>query len=150
LQKSPYIYAENEVNDWFRRIATEAGTVWEQDEVVDEANNARVAKQLIVTQPFDTARKVVVGVFTFWYEMTYLSTSLVPGVLALAAWALAIVGFKRAGPAKQPVWLLLLPILIMNALVAVLIPLGRYSAPILPCLMVLAAHGVDTMLTPRQ
>src|SRR5262249_11458345 len=62
LQKSPYIYAENEVNDWFRRIATEAGTVWEQDEVVDEANNARVAKQLILTQPVATVRKVVVGV----------------------------------------------------------------------------------------
>jgi hypothetical protein len=150
LQKSPYIYAENEVNDWFRRIASEAGSVWEQDEVVDEANNARVAKQLIVTRPADTVRKIVVGIFTFWYEMTYLSTSLVPGVLALGAWVCAIVGFRRGRDAEQPVWLLLLPILIMNALVAVLIPLGRYSAPILPCLMVLAAHGVDTMATPRQ
>jgi 4-amino-4-deoxy-L-arabinose transferase-like glycosyltransferase len=149
LQKSPYIYAENEVNDWFRRIAREAGTVWEQDEVVDEANNARVAKQLILTQPADTVRKIVVGIFTFWYEMTYLTNSLIPGVLALAAWACALVGFRRGVRAEQPVWLLLLPILIMNALVAVLIPLGRYSAPILPCLMVLAAHGVDTMLTPR-
>jgi hypothetical protein len=30
--------------------------------------------------------------------------------------------------------------------VAALIPLGRYSVPILPCLSILAAFGVDTLL----
>jgi hypothetical protein len=35
---------------------------------------------------------------------------------------------------------------VMNVFVALLIPLGRYSAPILPCLMILAAFGVDTLL----
>jgi hypothetical protein len=55
LRKPPYTDAENEVNNWFRQIARDAGTVWEQDEVVDEENNARVAKRLIVTHPLDTA-----------------------------------------------------------------------------------------------
>src|SRR5712672_3224604 len=96
LQKPPYTDAENEVNDWFRQIARDAGTEWEQDEVVDEENNARVAKRLIVTQPFDTARKVFVGLFTFWYEMTSLTNSLIPGLLALIGCALAIVGLRRA------------------------------------------------------
>jgi 4-amino-4-deoxy-L-arabinose transferase-like glycosyltransferase len=151
LQKSPYIYAEAEVNDWFKRIAREAGTEWELDEVVDEANNARVAKRLVMTQPLATIRKVVVGLFTFWYEMTTLTNSLVPGVLALTAWGLAVVGLRRTWreDGRQPVWLLLLPIVVMNVFVAALIPLGRYSAPILPCLMILAARGIDTMLTPR-
>ena len=45
LQKPPFTDAENEVNDWFRKIARDAGTVWEKDEVVDEQNNARVAKR---------------------------------------------------------------------------------------------------------
>jgi 4-amino-4-deoxy-L-arabinose transferase-like glycosyltransferase len=146
LQKPPYTDAENESNEWFRKIAREAGTEWERDEVVDEENNARVAKHLIVTQPLDTARKVFVGLFTFWYEMTSLWNSLIPGSLALIAWALAIVGLRRANQEGRPSWLIWLPIVVMNVFVALLIPLGRYSVPILPCLMILAAFGVDTLL----
>src|SRR5882724_11389705 len=51
LKKPPYTDAETEVNTWFRQIASDAGTVWEKDEVDDEQNNARVAKHLIITQP---------------------------------------------------------------------------------------------------
>jgi 4-amino-4-deoxy-L-arabinose transferase-like glycosyltransferase len=146
LQKPPYTDAENEVNNWFRQIARDAGTEWEQDEVVDEENNARVAKRLIRAQPLDTARKVFVGLFTFWYEMTSLKNSLIPGALALIACALAIVGLRRANREGRPSWLIWLPIVVMNVFVALLIPLGRYSVPILPCLMILAAFGVDTLL----
>ncbi len=149
LQKSPYVDAEKEVNTWFRQIAHDAGTEWERDEVVDEANNARVAKQMIVTRPVETIRKVIVGLFTFWYEMTTLKNSLVPGVLALAGWALAFVGLKRAHREGRPSWLVWLPIVVMNVFVATLIPLGRYSVPILPCLMILAAYGIDTLMKHR-
>jgi hypothetical protein len=147
LQKPPYTDAENECNHWFRQIAADAGTVWEQDEVVDEKNNARVMKQMIKTHPLDTVRKCFVGLFTFWYEMTSLKNSLVPGTLALGAWLLAFAGLARTRAEKRPAWLLLLPIVVMNVFVATLIPLGRYSVPILPCLMVLAAFGVDTLLS---
>lgn len=146
LQRPPYIDAENEVNEWFRQIARDAGAVWEEDEVVDEQNNARVAKRLIVTEPLDTARKVFVGLFTFWYEMTSLTNSLIPFSLALIGWALAIVGLRRASREGRPSWLIWLPIVVMNVFVAILIPLGRYSVPILPLLMILAAFGVDTIL----
>jgi hypothetical protein len=150
LQKPPYTDAENEVNQWFRRIAEEAGTEWELDEVVDEANNARVAKQLIVTRPLDTIRKCVVGLFTFWYEMTSLKNSLVPATLALAGWGLAVLGLRRDRRQQRPAWQLLLPIVVMNVFVAALIPLGRYSVPILPCLMILAASGAETLLSRRR
>ncbi len=150
LQKAPYTFAENACNAWFRRIASDAGTTWEADEVVDEKNNARVAKQMIAEHPLDTLRKCVVGLFTFWYEMTSLKNSLIPAVLALGGWALTWVGWQRSRAEGRRPWLLLAPILIMNVFVAVLIPLGRYSVPILPCLMVLAAFGVDTLLARRS
>jgi 4-amino-4-deoxy-L-arabinose transferase-like glycosyltransferase len=150
LQKPPYTDAENEVNTWFRKIAHDAGTEWEADEVVDEVNNARVAKQLIVTRPLDTVRKMVVGLFTFWYEMTSLKTSLIPASLAVIGWALAFVGLKKGRREGRASWLIWLPIVVMNVFVATLIPLGRYSVPILPCLMILAAFGVDTLLSRRS
>lgn len=149
LKKPPYTDAENEVNAWFQKIARDAGTVWSADEVVDEQNNARVAKHLIVTQPLDTARKVLVGFFTFWYEMTSLKNSLIPAFLALAGWGLAFVGWRRANREGKPSWLIWLPIVVMNIFVAALIPLGRYSVPILPCLMLLAAFGIDTLMIKR-
>jgi len=149
LQKPPYTDAENESNAWFRKIAHDNGTEWEADEVVDEANNARVAKQLIVTRPLDTARKVLVGLFTFWYEMTSLKNSLIPASLAIIGWAFAFVGLRRAHREGRPSWLIWLPVVVMNVFVATLIPLGRYSVPILPCLMILAAFGIDTLLSRR-
>jgi 4-amino-4-deoxy-L-arabinose transferase-like glycosyltransferase len=149
LQKPPYIDAENESNALFRRIAREAGTTWELDEVADDVNNGRVMKRMIVEHPFDTARKVIVGLFTFWYEMTNFRNSLVPAVLALANWILAFIGLKRARAEGRPYWLLLIPVLVLNVVVAILVPLGRYSAPILPCLAILAAFGVDTLIERR-
>jgi 4-amino-4-deoxy-L-arabinose transferase-like glycosyltransferase len=146
LQRPPYTDAENESNAWFRRIAREAGTTWELDEIVDEENNKRVMKQMIVEHPLDTARKCVVGLFTFWYQMTSLTNSLVAAGLALGSWLFAFVGLKRAWTEGRSAWLLLLPILVANVFVAALIPLGRYSVPILPCLAILAAFGLDALL----
>jgi 4-amino-4-deoxy-L-arabinose transferase-like glycosyltransferase len=149
LQKEPYTYAENESNALFKRIAADAGTTWELDEVVDEVNNARVVKALIREHPLDTVRKCVVGLFTFWYEMTNLKNSLVTGLMAAIGWVLAVLGIRRARREARPAWLVLLPIVVMNVFVAALIPLGRYSTPIIPCLMVLAAYGTDGVL-PRS
>lgn len=149
LQKPPYTDAENESNALFQQIARDAGTTWEADEVVDEVNNARFAKQLILTQPLDTVRKIFVGLFTFWYQMTSLTNSLVPGALAVAGWMLALIGWRRAHREGRPSWLLWVPIVVMNVFVATLIPLGRYSVPVLPLLAIMAAFGVDTLLSRR-
>lgn len=150
LQRPPYTDAENESNRLFRRIAKENGTTWEKDEVVDDQNNSKLMKEMITQHPFMTVRKVVVGLFTFWYEMTSFKNSLVPFTLAIVNWVLAFIGFKRARQEGRPFWLLLVPILTLNVFVAILVPLGRYSAPILPCLAVLAAFGIDTLLERRS
>ena len=150
LQKPPYTFAENESNALFRKIASEAGTTWEKDEVADDDNNRRVMNRMIVEHPLDTVRKVVVGLLTFWYEMTNLKNSLIPASLALVSWILAFIGLRRARTEDVPAWLLLLPIVVLNVFVAILVPLGRYSVPILPCLAILAAFGVDTLLERRK
>jgi hypothetical protein len=38
----------------------------------------------------------------------------------------------------------------MNVFIALLCSLGRYSLPIIPCLIVLAASGVDTLMRVRS
>jgi 4-amino-4-deoxy-L-arabinose transferase-like glycosyltransferase len=149
LKQPPYTDAENESNALFKRIAKENGTVWELDEVQDDVNNNKEMKRMIREHPFLTVRKVFVGMFTFWYEMTSLKNSLVPFTLALVSWVLAFQGFRRARREKPNWWLVLVPVLALNCFVALLVPLGRYSVPILPCLAILAAFGVDTLLQRR-
>ena len=46
-------------------------------------------------------------------------------------------------------WLLMLPVLYLNLVLALLLALGRYSVPILPALIVMSAFGVDTLLDRR-
>jgi hypothetical protein len=60
---------------------------------------------------------------------------------------LALVGARRGWLEGRPVWLFLAPALHLNLLLAALLALGRYSAPIIPSLMVLSAFGVDTLRT---
>ena len=69
------------------------------------------------------------------------------GGLALAAWALAFYGMKRGKGRERAFWLLLLPVLSLNLVYALVLALGRYSAPCIPALIVLAAFGVDRLLT---
>lgn len=149
LQKPPFTDAENESNALFRRIAAENGTVWEKDEVQDDINNKKEVKRMIREHPFLTVRKVLVGVFTFWYEMTSLRNSLVPFTLAIVNWVLAVIGMRAARREGRPFFVLLLPIITVNAFVALLIPLGRYSVPVLPTLAILAAYGADVLLSRR-
>jgi len=149
LQRPPYVDAENECNQLFMSIAREAGVPWGDDEIVDDINNGKVMKRWIVERPLDTLRKCFVGLFTFWYEMTSLVNSLVPLSLATLSWVLAVFGIKRALREGRPFWIVLLPVVVTNVFVAMLIPLGRYSVPILPCLSILAAFGADTLLERR-
>ena len=150
LRRSPYVEAENECNAWLTSICARAGAQFGRDEVRDEQIFASEARRLIREEPAETLRKTTVGLFTFWYQMTSRVTSLVAAAVAAAAWLLAFAGVRRARSDGAPVWLLLMPILSMNVIIAVLCSLGRYSMPIVPCLMVLAALGADTLMQRRK
>lgn len=149
LRLPPYVYAENESNTTFRALCRTAGTEWERDDIESERILTQAAKQKLLDDPAGFVRKFSVQLFTFWYQMTSLVNSLVAGVLALVLWALALVGWRRARTEGKPTWPLFLPIFTLNLSLAVLLALGRYSVPILPALAVLAAFGVDTLLSRR-
>jgi 4-amino-4-deoxy-L-arabinose transferase-like glycosyltransferase len=149
LEKPPYTDAENASNAYFESLATKAGTEWQKDDFqTDKILNAE-AKRILIHDPGGVARKTFIGLFTFWYELTTLKNSLLAGVLAVAAWVFAVIGWRQARRERRPAWLLLLPIFYLNIALALLLALGRYSVPVLPALVVLAAFGVDTLLTRR-
>jgi 4-amino-4-deoxy-L-arabinose transferase-like glycosyltransferase len=149
LRQPPYTDAENESNALFRRLCAEQGTVWQRNDVETEQILVRESKRRFLSDPGAFVRKFVVGLFTFWYQMTTLKNSLITGLLALIAWVLALIGWGRSRREGQPAWLLFLPVLSLNLALAALLALGRYSVPVLPALTVLAAFGLDTLL-PRR
>lgn len=150
LRKPPYTDAENESNRLLHGICRDAGIVCEQNDwETDQALN-KAAKARILADPAAFVRKFFVGIFTFWYELTSFKNSLLVAVLALGAWIFAIIGWRRARREGRPTWLLLGPVIYLNVLLALLLALGRYSVPILPALLVVAAFGADTLLSSRR
>jgi len=148
LRRPPYTDAENESNAWFRRLGRESGFVWERDDLETDQYLNRAAIRQLVQDPGGLVRKSLVGLATFWYQLTSLTNSLIAGGLAAVAWALALVGWRRSRRERRATWPLWLPILYLNILLALLLALGRYSMPVLPALWTLAAFGLDTLL-PR-
>ncbi|MBS2025122.1 MAG: glycosyltransferase family 39 protein [Deltaproteobacteria bacterium] len=146
----PYTDAENETNATFRALCAKEGAVWEQDDWQTDQILNRAAKAKLKAEPLLFVRKFVVGLFTFWYELTTLKNALLAAALALLAWAFAIPGLLRAKREGRAAWPLWLPIAYTNLLLAALLALGRYSAPVLPELMLLAAFGLDGILARRE
>jgi len=146
LREPPYTGAENDSNALFASLAKEAGTVWQRDEWETEQILNRAAKKKVLAEPGAFVRKTVIGLFTFWYQMTSLKNSLVAGGAALLAWIFAIIGWRRARQEGRKVWMVLMPALYLNVLLALLLALGRYSAPVIPGVLVVAGYGVDTLL----
>jgi len=147
LRRPPYTDGENETNLWFRALARAEGTEFERDDYETEQLLGREVKRRLAADPGAFVRKSLVGLFTFWYQMTSLTNSLLTGALALGAWVLALVGTVRAWREGRPIWLFLLPAIHLNLLLAVLLALGRYSAPVMPALLVASAFGIDTLLS---
>jgi len=149
LRLPPYEFAENASNEWFRSLSIAAGTTWQRDDYETDQILNRAAIQKLVSEPGEFVRKSATGLLTFWYEMTSLTNSILAGGLAVVAWVLAIIGLRRAGRERRPAWLLILPVVYLNLFLALLLALGRYSVPILPALLIVAAFGLDTLLSRR-
>jgi 4-amino-4-deoxy-L-arabinose transferase-like glycosyltransferase len=150
LKLPPYTYAEIESNQLFQSLSSAAGTVWQRDDYETDQILNRAALQRLVADPGAFVRKFATGLFTFWYQMTSLTNSLIAGGLALVSWLLALIGLGRAWREGRPAWMLVLPALYLNIFLAALLALGRYSVPILPGLLIVAAFGVDTLLNMNK
>jgi 4-amino-4-deoxy-L-arabinose transferase-like glycosyltransferase len=149
LKKPPYTDAENASNAYFQSLAKAQGTVWERDDYETDQILNEEAKRRLFAEPGAVARKTAIGLFTFWYELTSLKNSALALGLAVVAWVFAVIGWRQARRERRPAWLILLPIFYLNIVLAFLLALGRYSVPILPALMIMAAFGVDTLLKRR-
>jgi len=146
LRDKPYEVGENEANAMQRELFASQNLVWERDEAETEIVQNIAAKTKVKADPGAFVKKFVIAFFMFWYVVTTRLNSLVVGGLALVAWLLAIVGCLRARDLRDRLWLLLLPILSLNCIYAAVLALGRYSAPCIPTLVVLAAFGIDRLL----
>ena len=149
LSQPPYTDAENASNAYFTRVAADAGALWEADDYQTDQILNKEAKRRLIHEPLSVARKTAVGLFTFWYQLTSLKNSLLALVLAIGGWALAIVGWRRARSEGTSTWVVFTAILYLNLVLAPLLALGRYSVPVIPALMVMAAYGIDTLLGRR-
>jgi 4-amino-4-deoxy-L-arabinose transferase-like glycosyltransferase len=150
LQQRPYVEGELEANQMEIDLFAAQGLVWEREEAETERVLSKAAKEKLVAEPGAFLRKCFIGMFTFWYELTNRPNSALVGSLALGGWILALIGWRSHRAEERPLWPLFVPILTLNLLCATLLALGRYSAPTIPTLMVLAAGGVVALLQRLQ
>lgn len=146
LQQPPYTDAENASNEYFRELSRQAGTEWERDDYETDQILNEEAKRVLVNEPLTVVRKTVAGLFAFWYQLTSFKNSVLLLACAIGMWALAIVGWRRARREHIDVWPFMLPVLYLNISLALLLALGRYSAPVLPCLAIVAGFGADALV----
>jgi 4-amino-4-deoxy-L-arabinose transferase-like glycosyltransferase len=150
LQGRAYVDGENEANEMQTQLFRSQGLIWERDEAETERVQNAAAMQKILSAPIAYLKKCFIAFFMFWYVVTSKANSLLVGGLALAGWILAFVSMYRARGKAYQFWLLILPIVSMNLIYAAVLALGRYSAPCIPSLMVLAAFGVNSLLPQRR
>jgi 4-amino-4-deoxy-L-arabinose transferase-like glycosyltransferase len=150
LQGRAYEDGENEANEMQTQLFRSQGLIWERDEAETERVQNAAAIQKLLSSPGAYIKKCFIAFFMFWYVVTSKVNSLLVGGLATAGWILTFAGMFRARGKAYQFWLLVLPIVSMNLICAAILALGRYSAPCIPSLMVLAAFGVNSVLVERR
>jgi len=150
LEKRAFEHGENEANQMQTELFAARGLVWSRDEMETERVHNEIYREQWRGDPVGmfkkTVVKTVIGTFAFWYVLTTKLNSLVVGALALGAWLLSLYGWVEARKRGLVLWPLLQPILSLNLLYAFMLALGRYSAPAIPTLMVLASWGLFCLL----
>ena len=115
-------------------------------ELKKERIESAEAKRRVIHEPGGFVRKFVTQVFTFWYIVETRKKSLQIGAIALFFLALAGFGYfraRRSGIDPTPV---VATVLYFNLLYAAFLAFARYSMPVYPVLLTLAAYGITELL----
>jgi len=130
----------------FFRNAQDDTPDWQLETRKDRIEGAEVMRRLL-HEPLDFLRKFVVQLATFWYVVETRTKSLLVGAIALFVLALAAAGAVRARRCDTVVWPVILIVMYLNAIYAAILAFARYSMPLYPTLTILAAGGLEYLLS---
>lgn len=112
------------------------------NEVRKEKAENIVAKNDVLHHPLIFLRKFIIQLFTFWYVVETPAKSLLVGFFAILAIAGAIRGVLIARSNGVDVTPLVAVVLYFNIIYAAILAFARYSMPLYPILITLAANGI--------
>lgn len=115
-------------------------------ELKKEKIESAEVKRRVTREPGGFIRKFAIQIFTYWYVVETRKKSLQIGVIALVLLTLAGFGWFRArrnGIDPTPV---VATVLYFNLLYAAFLAFARYSMPVYPVLLTLAAYGIMEIL----
>jgi hypothetical protein len=146
-----------EANDYDARLLSQYGVrffKYTHPDVPDwqlEAQKDRIelseVKRRLLHEPVDFLRKFVIQLATFWYVVETRGKSLLVGAVALVVLVLASLGVVRARRQGALIWPVVSLIVYINAFYAAILAFARYSMPLYPTLLILAAGGLEHLIS---
>jgi 4-amino-4-deoxy-L-arabinose transferase-like glycosyltransferase len=106
-------------------------------------------KRRLTQEPLGFVKKFGIQLFTFWYVVETTKKSLAAGAIALVVLTTAFFGWWRARRRGIDTTPVISVVLYFNLMYAAILAFARYSMPVFPTLLVLAAFGVARLLPPR-
>jgi 4-amino-4-deoxy-L-arabinose transferase-like glycosyltransferase len=104
------------------------------------------AKRRLREEPLDFVRKAAIQTATFWYIVETKKKSLLVGAIALVTLGLCALGFLRARARGAVAWPVVTIVVYVNLIYAAILAFARYSMPLYPTLISLAAGGVAVLI----
>jgi 4-amino-4-deoxy-L-arabinose transferase-like glycosyltransferase len=111
----------------------------------DRIETAEVKRRLL-HEPVDFLRKFLIQLATFWYVVEGRTKSLFVGAVALVVLVLATLGVVRARRQGIVTWPVVAILVYNNLIYAIILASARYSMPLYPTLLVLAANGLIALI----
>ena len=111
-------------------------------ELRKEAVERAEMKRGLLQHPGRFVRKFFIQLATFWYIVETRTKSLLVGAIAFVTLSFALFGWLRARIAHPGVFVIVCAVAYFNIVYAVFLSFARYSMPLYPILLILAAYGI--------
>ena len=119
-------------------------------ELRKEAIEGAEMKRKLLHEPGRFLHKFVAQLATFWYIVETRKKSLIVGAIALVTLSFAFYGWLRSRPIQPGVFVIAFTAGYFNIVYAVFLSFARYSMPLYPILLILAANGILHLLNARK